>query len=217
MDYIMWNEYETWYGGTPADMARHLDDIHRAFPSKPIVISEYGYCACTAERPEGDARRIGVLRGHDRVFRDRDFVAGLIFFDYNDYRTHIGDRGGGVLRQRVHGVVDVFGAKKPSWDVLRRESSPIESLRVLDEPATLRVDVYARATVPNYHLRGYSLRGVAYGQDGIPVEQVVAPLDLAPGESKRVGLRFTQPGVIRIQVDVMRPTGFSAWTETWPH
>jgi beta-glucuronidase len=79
MDYIMWNEYyESWYGGTPADMARNLDDIHRAFPEKPIVISEYGYCACTAERPEGDGRRIEVLRAHNAVFRKTDYVAGLI-------------------------------------------------------------------------------------------------------------------------------------------
>ena len=26
---------------------RSLDEIHAAFPDKPIVISEYGYCACT--------------------------------------------------------------------------------------------------------------------------------------------------------------------------
>ena len=43
MDYIMWNEYyETWYKGTPADMARNLEEIHAAFPDKAIVISDYG-------------------------------------------------------------------------------------------------------------------------------------------------------------------------------
>ena len=66
----MWNEYyESWYKGTPADLAHNLDEIHRAFPAKPIVISEYGYCACTPDRPEGDARRIEVLRAHNAVFR----------------------------------------------------------------------------------------------------------------------------------------------------
>ena len=30
MDYVMWNEYyESWYAGTPADLARNLDEIHR--------------------------------------------------------------------------------------------------------------------------------------------------------------------------------------------
>jgi beta-galactosidase len=42
-----------------------------------LVISEYGYCACTADRPEGDSARVAVLLDHDKVFRQRDFVAGL--------------------------------------------------------------------------------------------------------------------------------------------
>ena len=217
MDYIMWNEYfESWYGGTTADLAGHLDEIHRAFPEKAIVISEYGYCACTADRPEGDAKRIDVLREHDRVFRAREFVAGLIFFDYNDYRTHIGDRGTGAMRQRVHGVVDVYGERKPSWETLRREASPVESLRVAGKPDALRVDVTARGAVPAYALRGYEIRAVAYGSGEIPVERVGARLEtIVPGGLAHVELHFTEAGISRIQVDAMRPTGFSAWTETW--
>jgi beta-galactosidase len=217
MDYIMWNEYyESWYGGTTADLAIHLDEVHRAFPGKAIVISEYGYCACTADRPEGDAKRIEVVREHDRVFRQRDYVAGLIFFDYNDYRTHIGDRGTGVMRQRVHGVVDVYGARKPSWETLRREASPVESLRVTGKPGALRVEVTARSGVPSYALRGYELRAVAYGLGEIPVERIGVQLEtIVPGGSANAELRFIEAGILRVQVDVMRPTGFSAWTETW--
>ena len=92
------------------------------------MISEYGYCACTPDRPEGDSARVAVLLDHDKVFRQRDFVAGLIFFCYNDYRTHVGDRGVGVMQQRVHGVVDVYGARKPSYEVLRVEASPLRSV-----------------------------------------------------------------------------------------
>ena len=217
MDYIMWNEYyESWYGGTPADLASHLDEVHRAFPGKAIVISEYGYCACTADRPEGDASASTFCGSTTAVFRQRDYVAGLIFFDYNDYRTHIGDRGTGVMRQRVHGVVDVYGARKPSWEVLRREASPIESLRVTGKPGELRVEVTARGTAPSYALRGYEIRAVAYGLGEIPVERIGAPLEtIVPGGSAQKDLRFTEAGISRIQVEVMRPTGFSAWTETW--
>jgi beta-glucuronidase len=217
MDYIMWNEYyESWYGGTTGDLASHLDEVHRAFPEKAIVISEYGYCACTADRPEGDVKRIEVLREHDRVFRQREFVAGLIFFDYNDYRTHVGDRGTGVMRQRVHGVVDVFGARKPSWETLRREASPVESLRVTGKPGALRVEVTARGTAPSYALRGYEIRAVAYAAGEIPVERIGAQLEtIVPGGSAQTELHFTEAGISRIRVDVMRPTGFSAWTETW--
>ena len=132
MDFVEWNEYyETWYGGDAGrDAPQPRGRSTRPSPDKPIVISEYGYCACTADRPEDDARRARILETHNAVFRDYPWVGGLIFFDYNDYRTHIGDKGSGVLKQRVHGVVDVFGARKPSFEVLRSESSPVESLEV---------------------------------------------------------------------------------------
>jgi beta-glucuronidase len=214
MDYVMWNEYyESWSSGTPADMARHLDDIHRAFPGKAIVISEYGYCACTADRPEGDAKRIDVLREHDRVFRERPFVAGLIFFDYNDYRTHIGDRGQGALKQRVHGVVDVYGHRKPSYEVLRDEASPVETLSATLAGNELKVAGRTRAAVPGYTLRGYTLEAVVYGQGNIPVErQRIALPDLAPGGAIAHGFTLTARDTAEVRVEIRRPTGFSVRT-----
>ncbi len=217
MDYIMWNEYyESWYGGTPADMARNLDEIHRAFPDKAIVISEYGYCACTPDRPEGDAKRLEVLREHDAVFRDREYVAGLIFFCYNDYRTHIGDKGSGVAKQRVHGVVNLYGARKPSYEQLRAESSPVQSVEVSGVPGKLKVAIRTRAAVPSYTLRGYRARAIVYGFGEIPVERPeVALPDLGPGKEAVVEIRFMEKAPVRVQVDVLRPTGSSAMTKVW--
>ena len=130
LDFIEWNEYyESWYPGNPDSVRRNLQQIHEAFPHKPVVISEYGYCECTPERLGGDARRIEIMRDHTQACREFDFVAGTIFFDYNDYRTHIGDKGIGPLKQRVHGVVDLYGNRKPSFEALRQEASPIESLQ----------------------------------------------------------------------------------------
>jgi beta-glucuronidase len=112
---------------------RKLEEIHRAFPHKPIVISEYGYCACTPDRPENDLVRIRILREHDDPYRQYPFVGGAVFFCYNDYRTHMGDKGIGVLKQRVHGVVDVYGACKASFEALRQEASPVQALRLTAE------------------------------------------------------------------------------------
>jgi beta-galactosidase len=213
MDFVEWNEYyESWYGGDPAAMRANLEAIHRAFPDKPIVISEYGYCACTADRPEDDARRIGILRTHNTVFREFPWVAGLIFFDYNDYRTHIGDKGLGVLKQRVHGVVDVFGSRKPSFEALRAESSPVASLEVRPGPGReLVAAVRTRRDLPAYTLSGYALRFTAYGAGAIPLERREVPLpDLAPGSAFETSLGPTAGGPGRIVVEVVRPTGFTA-------
>jgi beta-glucuronidase len=217
MDYVMWNEYyESWYKGSPDAVRRNLEEIHAAFPNKPIVISEYGYCACMADRPEGDEHRIRVLETHDAVFRELDYMAGLIFFCYNDYRTHIGDKGTGVCKQRIHGVVDVYGSPKPSWEVLRLESSPINAVHVTGNPVLFTVEVSARAAIPAYRLRGYQLRGIAYGFADIPLEQqmVVLP-DITPAQSASAQLKFTTPQPTRIVFDVLRPTGFSTFTTTW--
>jgi beta-galactosidase len=218
MDFIEANEYfGTWAPGSAADAVRYLDQIHAAFPGKPIVISEYGYCACTADRPEGDEHRMEILRTHDLAIRSREYTAGAIFFCYNDYRTHLGDRGTGVLKQNVHGVVDVYGAKKQSYELLRRESSPIESLSLENHLNVFQVTLRTRGDVPVYTLRGYKLCSTFYGQGDIPVElQEVEIPELPPASLARLEVKFTRSEVPTcIRFDVMRPTGFSAYSQEW--
>jgi beta-galactosidase len=217
MDFIEWNEYyESWYPGTPEDLRRSLEEIHQAFPDKPIVISEYGYCACTPERPEGDERRIEVLRAHTAVCRKAEFVGGLIFFCYNDYRTHIGDQGLGVMKQRIHGVVDLLGVRKPSYSVLRDESSPIESLEWSGHPNSFVIKISTRKSIPAYNLIGYTLRGILYGYSDIPLEQQEAPLGpLSPGQSASLELKFKEQKPVRVEFVVVRANGFSALTKIW--
>jgi beta-glucuronidase len=217
MDYVMCNEYVgSWHPGTVETLANILDEIHRAFPGKPLVISEYGYCACTPDRPEGDGARVAILLDHDKVFRQRDFVAGLIFFCYNDYRTHVGDRGLGAMQQRVHGVVDVYGARKPSYEVLRVESSPLEAFSVSGKAGELKVQLKSRNAAPAYTLRGYTLRTVVYGFGGIPVERVETRLpDIEPGGQTSAVVKFAEALSVQVKLDVLRPAGASVHTAIW--
>ena len=217
MDFISRNEYYgSWSPGGPEDVRRNLEDIHHAFPGKPIVISEYGYCECTPERLGGDPRRIEILRSHDQVFRELDYVAGAIFFCYNDYRTHIGDKGRGPLKQRVHGVVDLYGTHKPSFDALRGESSPVEQLLVKVDGKSLVATVVSRSKLPCYTLDGYTVRCIIHGFDGLPMEKHEVPLPLlVPGQSATVRVTVEEEEPRQIHVDVIRPIGFSALTAIW--
>ena len=217
MDFIECNEYfGSWYPGGPDEVGSSLDEIHAAFPDKPIVISEYGYCACTAERPEGDERRREVMRTHDAIFREKPYVGGLIFFCYNDYRTHIGDRGLGVMKQRVHGVVDLYGARKGSYELLLTESSPVESIKVDGQPKAFNVTVRTRPSIPAYTLRGYKLRGVYYAFGEIPVERKELMLpELAPGQEITLNISFSEAMPLHVHFDVLRPTGFPAYSLEW--
>ena len=212
MDYVSWNQYYgSWYKGGPLELEANLKQVFAAFPGKPLVISEYGYCACTADRPEGDETRIKILREQDIVLRKYAQVAGLIFFCYNDYRTHIGDRGSGALKQRVHGVVDVYGHRKPSYEVLREESSPFDALTATLVAGTFKVAAHVRDTVPAYTLRGYILEAVVYGQGAIAVERQRFHLpDLPPGATIDHAFTLTAKDTSAVHVELRRPTGFSA-------
>lgn len=214
MDFIEWNEYyESWYGGTVERMRENLAEIHSAFPDKPIVISEYGYCECAADRKPGDALRVSVLRRHNEIYREFDWVGGAVFFCYNDYRTHIGDKGNGPLKQRVHGVVDLYGGRKPSFAVLRRESSPLERLEAKREGTEVVVTMQSRRRLPAYVIVGYRLRWIVHGYEDLPMEQgeVALPV-LEPGTEFSARFSPKERNFRHIQVDVLRPTGFSVST-----
>lgn len=218
MDVVEVNEYfESWNGAAIPDLIKMLDGIRDAFPKKPIVISEYGYCACKPEWPEGDAKRRRIMATHTEVFRQRPEIAGLIFFCYNDYRTHVGDRGADRLQQRVHGVVDVYGRRKESFEPLRRELSPVESIVLRYEDGKLQVTVKNRDTIPAYTLRGYTLRVLLEGPGPTILERLEARLpDLAPGAQAKLTLTpaYARTPLV-IYADVLRPNGWSAFTETW--
>lgn len=217
LDLISWNEYyESWMQGDVPAMRRNLEEIHRVFPGKMVVISEYGLCECRPEHTGGDEKRIWVMREHTNVVRDYDWVGGAIFFCYNDYRTHIGDKGEGPLKQRVHGVVDLYGERKPSFEALRSESSPVAALTLSGTASSMTAVVTARGTLPAYTLRGYRLRWIVYGFGDLPMEQGEAPLpELAPGKSATLHFSAQEKAPRRIRVDVLRPTGFSALTAWW--
>ena len=217
LDFVSFNEYyESWHEGNTESLRGNLQRIHAAFPKKPLVISEYGYCECAPGRLGGDARRIEILRNHTKVFREFDFVAGAIFFDYNDYRTHMGDKGIGALKQRVHGVVDLYGNRKPSFQALRDESSPFAELQVIVTGRWVTASILTRDTLPAYTLEGYTLRCVVYGFGDLPVEELLVPLPkLGPGEGIIQEVDFQEKAPKRIRVDIVRPTGFSAKTAWW--
>jgi beta-galactosidase len=217
MDVIFWNEYyESWYKGGIPDLRRNLEELRAAFPGKPVVVSEYGLCECRPEHAGSDEARIRILREHTDVYREYDFVAGAIFFSYNDYRTHIGDKGLGAMKQRVHGVVDLYGKRKPSFDALRRESSPVESLAVTVEGETLTAALRTRRNLPMYSMDGYKLRWTVYAHGNLPMEQREMTLPkLRPGEERRLTLHFRQTSPESVRVDLVRPTGFSALEAWW--
>ena len=113
--------------------------------------------------------------------------------------------------------MDVYGARKPSYGFLRQESSAIESLTAKKHLNAFQLRLKTRDDVPLYTLRGYKLRGIFYGEGDIPVEQQEVELpEIAAGREATIDLTFSSSAVpLHIEFDVLRPTGFSAYSANW--
>jgi len=204
-DVLMFNEYQdTWYEGDPARIGSILDTIHLDYPDHPLVISEYGVCEPAFQG--GDDRRAHDMIYHTAVYDSKPYVAGAIYFCLNDYRTHYGEAGEGVLRRRVHGVYDIDGHEKPSAQVLRRMSSPI---RILNFPWNgthqLELQLVGGGGLPSYPCRGYTLYWSKPGDDFRTRSRAVHLPDLSANQETRVSLDgFTGDSVV---VTIVRPSG----------
>ena len=174
------------------------------------MVSEYGWCECKPSVLPGDDNRVDIVNGHTDVFRDGGQVAGAIYFDYNDYRTLVGDKGMGAFRQRVHGVVDLYAKRKPSFEALRLQSSPFTSLaitRSVDSGLSLQISV--RERLPGYTLHGYQVRWVFFGYDDLPMGGHLEALpDLEPGMQHSSKASDHLKDASRISAEVLRPNGF---------
>jgi beta-glucuronidase len=160
----------------------------------------------------GDDNRVDIVNSHTEVFREFPNVAGAIYFDYNDYRTLVGDKGTGAMMQRVHGVVDLYARRKPSFAALRAQASPIERLSLLQSVVgSYRLMISTRKQLPGYALRGYRARWIVFGYDDLPMHGIISQLpELHPGELHTIQASFPIQDTRRIVIDILRPTGFSA-------
>lgn len=114
-DICMWNEYlGTWYGNIDFDRIFRL--VKNESHGKPLIITEFGLCE--PHFKGGDQRRIEIYKDKLGYYKKYNF-AGWVYFSLNDYRTHIGESGKGKLKQRIHGSVDLYGNKKPSYDFIK--------------------------------------------------------------------------------------------------
>jgi len=160
-DVIMWNDYTgLWYSQSENGLTKEmlpglLDEFNRSSGNKPIIISEYGLCEPVFKG--GDPRRIDLMKYHTSVYEQKPFVAGAIYFSLNDYRTHMGEEGEEKFRRRVHGIVDIEGNKKPSYDSLRKIFSPIKALNVDLINDKLYVKGRNHDGIPYYTLNGYRI------------------------------------------------------------
>ena len=150
--------------------------------------------------------------------RKHDFVAGAVFWCYQDYRSHRNLWPGETSGWVEMGLVDENRQRHPSYDVWKEETSPA---RVAVEwtrgeggrPTGFEATVARRslAELPSYELRGYRFEWEARDQAGALVGQGALALPAIGAPATVEGTWPASPSrELRLSLRVLRPTGFVA-------
>ena len=115
-----WNLYQGWYGGVFEHFDKYLDKIHRLFPNKPIIISEYG--ADVHHRLHSfDSERFDYTveygnRYHEHYLKAimaRPFIVGANIWNLNDFYSET--RGYAIPNTNLKGITTLNREKKDTW------------------------------------------------------------------------------------------------------
>ena len=105
---IGWNLYFGWYYETIEDLGRFLDDQHKRFPNRSLLISEYGPGAdvniSTKSPMTYDYSQEYQLKLHKSYYeqvQDRDFITGMTAWNFADFgsefrgesKPHVNQKG----------------------------------------------------------------------------------------------------------------------------
>jgi len=189
-DFVLMNQYFGTWVGPKQGLGLALDLIHKTWPDKTIIISEYGFephwnalwgpptSSLNADDyyfvPDGtpsdseaaDVVRRQLISEQLGIFRSKPFVAGAIFWTYQDYRTR---------SNFIMGLVDFNRNRRGSWELLREEYTPalIDSLSLspaIDGKRIATVALHTRGPIdvdmPAYTLRDYSVHWAVTSPDG---------------------------------------------------
>jgi beta-glucuronidase len=234
-DFVLMNQYFGTWVGPKQGLGPALDLIHKTWPDKTVIISEYGFephwnnlwgPPTSSLNPEdyyfvpedtpsdseaADVVRRQLISEQLEIFRSKPFVAGAIFWTYQDYRTR---------SDFIMGLVDFNRNRRESWEVLREEYAPvlIDSLMLsagTDGKGIGKISLHTRGPVdldmPAYTLRGYSLHWEVISQDGSTTfsKGDISLPTLVPASPWSGEIEFNVPAeAYLITVSIIRPTGY---------
>jgi len=103
-----------------------LERAGNQFPDKMFIISEFGTPGIfAANTVEADKLRVHTLNYQLDVFRKYDWIAGAIFWCYQDYKSHRNLWPGFKQGYVDHGVVDEYRQRRPSFFEWQKRTEPV--------------------------------------------------------------------------------------------
>jgi beta-galactosidase/beta-glucuronidase len=218
-DFVMMNQYFGSWHGSASLLAPTLERIGKMYSDKMFLISEFGLAGMFApDPPAADRMRLQIARDQMAEFARHDFIAGAMFWCYQDYKSHRNLRPGQRQGFVEMGVVDENRQRHPSYDAWRELNAPVR-VRLEWTGGSFRPPTGFHATLvprdpselPSYVPRGYRAAWEARDHDGALIasgEQALADMT-APVS---VEASWSQPATreVRLRMSIVRPTGFEA-------
>jgi len=105
---VGWNLYSGWYGSSLSDFPAFLDQFHKAYPAKPMMVTEYGADAdprIRSKEPVRFDKSVEYTTAFHQYYLDemlkRPFVAGAMIWNLADFNSetrvetmpHINNKG----------------------------------------------------------------------------------------------------------------------------
>jgi beta-glucuronidase len=165
-DFIMMNEYYGAWNGPEEGLIPMLDRAGRQYPEKMFIVSEFGTPGVFAtDSVEADKLRVHTLEHQLDAFQKYDWIAGAIFWCYQDYKSHRNLFPGYSAGYVDHGVVDENRQRRPSFFAWQHRTTPAALKAQWKygkwyEAVGFEVTISRRnlEELPSYPLRDYSLR-----------------------------------------------------------
>ena len=199
-DAIAWNRYDGWYGGTPADLGKWLDRMHKDHPEICIAISKYGAGASIYHQQDSLVKTVPTSWWHPenwqtyyhienwKTISSRPYVWGSFVWNMFDFgaahrtegdRPGINDKGLVTFDRKVR--KDAFYFYKANWN---REEPMLYLTGKRNTVRTQRLQIITAFT----NLSGAELfvNGKSYGK-AIPDSYAILEwknVELEPGENE---------------------------------
>jgi len=125
VDFIMMNAYFGTWSGSEEDLVPRLQQIGRDYPTKMLVVSEFGYPGIfSPDSATADKIRVRTIESQLEKYQTFDFIAGAIFWCYQDYKSHQNLWPGHQEGYVDHGVVDEYRQRRSSFWTWEKRNQP---------------------------------------------------------------------------------------------
>jgi beta-glucuronidase len=216
-DFVMMNEYFGSWHGPAAALPASLDKVDRLFPNKMVIISEFGLPGIFGKDAEdADRMRVKIIEDQIPELARRDWIAGAIFWCYQDYKSRRNLRPGLEEGYVDHGLVDEYRQRRPSYYVWKEMNSPAAIAGRWEQPTkdaptafTATVQANARERLPSYPLHDYRLEwDVRDENNKIVASGAQALSDLVSAQTIEGKVQpLAQTAGLRLHLVLLSPTG----------